>query len=232
MKLSAFVLPALLAAAVGCGSSTDESTSPVGAPQDPGDPATQWQTLVTADWTMPAGTEGYVCARKTLKEDLFVAGFDVIAPLGSHHSLVTLGIPDAPDGVSPCAFDTLFPVSAFGAGVGTAPLELPPGIARKIPRGTQVLLNFHLFNAYDDELSGTSGVRIRTVPESEVVEFAEHLAAGPATLQIPPHTTTTHVGYCTMRGDVTLLAVGPHMHMLGKHEKVVAETAAGDITLL
>ena len=35
-----------------------------------------------------------------------------------------------------------------------------------------------------------------------------------------------------MRSDLTLVAVSPHMHSLGRHEKVFAETASGEITLL
>ena len=58
-----------------------------------------WQTLLTGDWTMPPGTEGYVCARKTTTEDLYVAGFEAIIPPGTHHTLLTMGPPDAPDGV-------------------------------------------------------------------------------------------------------------------------------------
>jgi hypothetical protein len=35
-----------------------------------------------------------------------------------------------------------------------------------------------------------------------------------------------------MNGDVTLFAVGPHMHQLGTHMKVIAESSvAGDVTV-
>jgi hypothetical protein len=112
------------------------------------------------------------------------------------------------------------------------PLVFPEGIARKIPKGSQLLLNLHLFNAYSHELKGTSGARVMTVPESEVIALTEHIAAGPDQFQIPARQTVTHTGHCTMTSDVTVIAVAPHMHHLGTHQKVVAETAAGEITLL
>ena len=105
-----------------------------------------------------------------MEEDLWIAGFAASAPVGSHHAVLTVGVPDAPDGVAPCKADTLFPVVAFGAEPGTKPLEFPPGIATKIPKGGQLLFDLHLSNSSEDELSGTSGVRVLTIPESEVIE--------------------------------------------------------------
>jgi hypothetical protein len=233
MKLNAFLLAALLSLVTGCGSSTDDPHARTENTQDPpAGPTTGWQTLVTGDWSLPAGGEEWVCVRKTLKEDLFVGGFESISPTGTHHAVLTFGVPDAPDGQSPCTGTTVFRVSAYGGGRGVVPLMFPQGIARKIPKGSQLLLNLHLFNSYGEALEGTSGVRAFTIPESEVVELTEHVATGTQILQIPAREKTVHTGYCTMTSDVTLIAVAPHMHRLGTHQRVFAETAAGEITLL
>jgi hypothetical protein len=189
--------------------------------------------LITGEWSMPSGSEGYVCARQTINEDLFVNGFDAIKPLGTHHTLLTMGSPSAPDGVTSCSAGDNGPLSVFGSGVGTALLEFPTGVALKIAKGSQVLLNLHLFNVGTDTLTGLSGTRVHTVPESDVVHLAEGLLAGTLSLNIPAGQTTLHIGYCTMSSDVTLFAVAPHMHKLGIHEKVVAERAsAGEVVLL
>lgn len=76
MRLNAVILPILAIAVLGCGSSADGSGDAVKNGQDPGDPPSGWQTLISGEWTMPAGAEGYVCVRKTVKEDLFVSSFD------------------------------------------------------------------------------------------------------------------------------------------------------------
>ena len=194
------------------------------------DPA--WQTLMTGDWTLPPGTEGYTCVRKTIDEDLYVNAFDVIIPQGTHHTLLTMGEPNAPDGITPCSAGTNRTLSVFGSGVGTDPFVFPKGVALKIPKGTQLLLNLHLFNTGQAALSGTSGTRIRTVPASEVVNVAEGMLAGTVRIDLPSAQTTTTVGYCTMSEDATIFAVAPHMHMLGVHEKAVAERAAGEVVLM
>jgi hypothetical protein len=203
--------------------------APSSAPDSAGD---GWRTLITGDWTMPSGTEGYVCARQTIDEDLYVNGFDAIKPPGTHHTLLTMGAPNAPDGVTSCTAGDNGPLSVFGSGVGTALLQFPTGVALKIAKGSQLVLNLHLLNAGTNSLSGLSGTRVHTVPEAEVVHMAEGLLAGTITLNIPPGQTTSHIGHCTMTSDVTLFAVAPHMHTLGIHEKVVAERASADEVVL
>ena len=191
-----------------------------------------WRTLITGDWSMPAGMEGYVCARLTINEDLYVDGFDAIKPLGTHHTLLTMGAPNAADGVAPCSAADNGPLSVFGSGVGTALLQFPSGVGLKIASGSQLILNLHLLNAGTDEITGTSGTRIHTVPESEVTNLAEGILAGTISLNLPPGQTTTSIGHCTMSSDVTLFAVAPHMHKLGIYEKVVAELASAPEVVL
>jgi hypothetical protein len=51
-------------------------------------------------------------------------------------------------------------------------------------------------------------------------------------LNIPPGESSA-IGTCLMNGDATLISVSPHMHMMGSHMKVWAESStAGDVTLL
>jgi hypothetical protein len=199
---------------------------------DAGASAAEWQTLITGDWKMPQGTEGYVCVRKTLTEDVYVSGFDAIIPRGTHHTLLTMGAPDAPDGVTDCNAGVNRTQSLFGSGLGTDTLLFPEGVGFRIPAGTQLLLNLHLFNTTTQDISGTSGTRVRIMAPEDLVHEAEGVLAGTVALNIPAGETTVHTGYCTMAGDVTIFAVAPHMHQLGIYEKIVAETGAqGDVVL-
>ena len=129
---------AMALSVVACGSDSDEKTD-----------SKEWKTIISGDWLVPPGDETYTCVRHTIQEDLFVTGFEAIAPLGTHHTLLTMGTPDEPDepdGITSCSAGTNRTLSAFGSGVGTNPLHFPPGVALKIPAGTQLLLNLHLFN--------------------------------------------------------------------------------------
>jgi hypothetical protein len=212
--------------ALACGSSDGD-----------GEPGEQrnWQTLISGDWTMPEGQEGYTCVRHTVQEDLFVNAFEAINPLGTHHTLLTMGgrmASGQPDGISECSAGTNGTLAVFASGVGTNPLVFPPGVALKIPAGTQLLLNLHLFNTgREGEIGGLSGTRISTVPEEEVDVLAEGILAGPIGLNLPPGETTQTTGHCTMTQDTTIFAVAPHMHQLGIHERVVAETTNGEVEL-
>lgn len=220
--LTHLALPAALSV---CGCSGSGSDEPAATEQ-------AWETIITGDWEMPPGTEGYVCARKTIDQDLYVNAFEAISPPGTHHTLLTMGAPNVPDGITPCTAADNNPLSVFGSGVGTDPLTLPDGIALRIPAGTQLLLNLHLFNTGTDPMTGTSGQRVRTIPEAEVVELAEGLLAGTIRIDLPAGVTKTTTGYCTMSSDTTLIAVAPHMHQLGIHEKVTAMSSAqGDVVI-
>jgi hypothetical protein len=102
--------PAWIAACGGSSKDEQGGTQPV--------EEENWQPLLSGDWTLPQGTEGYTCVRQTVTEDLYVKAFDAINPLGTHHTLLTMGEPNAPDGVTLCnAGENRF-LSAFGSGVG------------------------------------------------------------------------------------------------------------------
>lgn len=197
-------------------------------PSDPG--VSEWKTLLTGDWTMAPGTEGYICVKKTLEEDTFVKVFDAINPPGTHHTLLTIGEPDGADGTAPCSAGTNRTQSVFGSGVGNVPLTFPKDVAFKMKKGQQLLLNLHLFNTTSAPISGTSGTKFKTIADAPIQ--AEGLLAGTIRLDLPPAATTTSTGYCTMSVDSTLFAVSQHMHVLGTYEKMVLERASGGEQLL
>lgn len=219
----ALFLPSIVA----CGASKDTTSSQGPETADPTAASKDGlTTLIDGDWSMPPGTEGYVCVRKTIDHDIYVNGFEAINPKGTHHTLLTMGEPNAEDGTTSCSAADNRPLSVFGSGVGTNPLDFPAGIGLKIAKGTQLLLNLHLFNTGTQELTGNSGTRVREIPEADVDQIAEGLLAGTVSLDIPPMETKLSVGHCTMSEDSTIFAVAPHMHQLGIHEKVVAQRAA------
>jgi hypothetical protein len=191
------------------------------------------EQLISADWTLEPGLESYTCARKTITEDLFLDGFEATIPVGTHHTLLTMGAPDKPDGIIPCSVAEIRQQSIFSSGVGTDPLTFPPGVALKIPKGSQLLLNLHLFNTSTDPISGTSGTLVHKVAAEDAKIIAEEQLAGTVLITLPPHTMTTTVGGCLASSDVTVFAVAPHMHKLGVHLKVIGQSSIdGDRVLL
>lgn len=210
----------------------DAGGADAGAGEDAGDPAEdagapdagpETLELVGGDWTMPASEEGYICVRHTVDRTMYVHEFRPIAPLGTHHTVVTLVPGAAPetDGISECSALTNGPDMIYGSGVGTEPLTLPDGVAIKIEAGTQVLLNLHLFNASEATITGHSGIEVTLLRPDQVEHEAQVVLAGEEGFRIPARSTEHEIsGTCTMRGDTTVFAVMPHMHTFGTFMEV------------
>lgn len=211
----------------GCGNSGGEKSA-AGPAQ-----VAEWRTLLSGDWTLTPGIEDYVCVRYTLPKDTFIRGVAAVNPLGTHHTFLTIGEPSKPDGTYPCSVTENFSVSLFGSGVGTDPVEFPKGVGMKLAGGSQLLLNLHLFNTSETDLSGTSGTRILPIDESDIEHPAEENPAVTLDLNIVPNQQTTSTDSYTIPEDSTLFAVLPHMHQLGTHSSVVAHSSLdGDRVLL
>ena len=175
-----------------------------------------FSTLVSADWRMPAGEEGYWCARVTVPEDTYITEFRPIAPQGTHHTALSVDLAGGQDGVFPCQASTIGFEILFGSGVGTESFALPEGVAFKVAAGKQVLLNLHLYNYGEGELTGTSGIEIRKANPADIQYQAETVYVTNFDLEVPSGASTHEVS-CQMNGDVTVFGVFPHMHKLGTH---------------
>lgn len=213
--------------------SEDEPAAPPGEQAERAD-ISDWRTLVDGAWELAGGQEGYRCARLTATEDLYIKEFQPIAPLGTHHTLLSINEePTGPDGIEECGPNDNGHVTLLGSGVGEdySSGPLPEGVAYKIPKGSQVNLNLHLFNVQDSALEGLSGVKIRTTTADKVKELAQVTLAGPVQLSIPMGESTSK-GTCTLMNDATIFAVSPHMHQLGTHIKAVAKRAKGEAVTL
>ena len=202
----------------------DEEDTP---PEDDG-----FLVLAQADWEVPAGTEAYYCIRKTLEEDLYLAGFEAIVSPGNHHTAVTAGLPLGPDGIVECGVsEQNYASSLYESATGTDRFVLPEGVAAMIPAGHQLNINFHVLNATDETLRGTTGTRYLPA-DPDVSEIATAVYMGRVTLQVPPG-ESTQMGVCDITQDATLFGVFPHMHVFGSHMKVVVNSAAdGTRTIL
>lgn len=185
--------------------------------------------LVGGSWTMAGGSEGYVCVRLTVEETMFIREFRPIAPLGTHHTVLTYSnTATRPDGTTPCEAFTNANSMIYGSGVGTEPLRFPDGVAIRLEPGNQLLLNLHLFNTDGAPLEGYSAIEAVLMDAADVVHEAEVVLAGEESFSIPARASDYDVnGTCTMRGAVNVFAVMPHMHQYGVFMEVTANHAGG-----
>jgi hypothetical protein len=200
--------------------------------EPPADAPQEWTSLIQGSWTIPPVTETYRCVRQTLTEDVYASAFKPLSPRGTHHTVLTLeDSPTEPDGQTECGAGTNGSVMIAASGVGTGELFMPEGVAMHLRAGQQLVLNLHLFNVSEEELSGESGTLVQLTSASEVEHLADGFLAGTLQLDIPPGRVTQQ-GRCTMSHDVTLFAVGGHMHQLGVHLKAVAHSSIdGEVVL-
>ncbi|MFN0253855.1 MAG: hypothetical protein ACKV2T_43725 [Kofleriaceae bacterium] len=179
--------------------------------------------LISRTWTVPPGSaDTYKCVRLTLTEDTYLTNIMAQAPLGTHHTVLSIaggnGTTGA-DGEQDCGVGTLGMVMLYASGVGTSPLDFPPDVSVKIPAGTQIHLNLHLFNASDEPLQGDSGIWVKSQSTPTPIEAEMVFAGGFAFAIQPTGMTTNFTAGCNANRNFTLFALWPHMHVLAKHSK-------------
>lgn len=187
-----------------------------------------WTELIARDWTVPPGSaDTYKCRRIQVNQDMWVTGFRAIAPLGTHHTVVTISN-GGTTGDYDCQAGSLDMKMLYASGVGTEELGFPTGVAMKIQAGQYVNLNLHLFNATDDPLDGHSGIEVKLVPATDVVHEADMTFAGDINFSIEPGDNKTTTGGCNISSEWHIFTLWPHMHQFAKHQKVVIKKPGMD----
>jgi hypothetical protein len=196
------------------------------------------EPLLTVNYTIPVGDEFYRCRRVTATEDIWIKSLTPTSPAGVHHQVFAIDKSSSPppDGESNCAVLNTNWIDLFASGVGSPSLDMPDGVALKVPAGKQMILQLHLFNATQNEIQGSSTLYIEKSPPVDAAHEAEVVLAGPPPVQgipgvpsIPPGNNQKIRATCRMGGEVNYFAVFPHMHQYGTHIKVWTEAQDGTV---
>lgn len=210
------------------GDDDDTTTPDANTNVSPDADLTGFTELIGRDWTIPPG-EQYKCIRIQATEDVYITDFHAQGPIGTHHTVLTvtdnLGFPGGTEiGEYDCEVSNLDLQMLFASGVNTDDLGFPDGVAIKVSAGQYLNLNLHLYNTQPSvDLSGHSGIWVKTIPAAEVEHEAEMFFAGDQELNIPGNTNGTphEEGYtCTITNPGTIVAYWPHMHQYAVHQKV------------
>jgi len=187
------------------------------------------EPLLTVGFTVPVGQEFYRCRRVTTTEDIWIKSLTPTSPAGVHHQVFAIdkSTNPPPDGEANCPVLQPNWTDLFASGVNSPSLDMPEGVALKVPAGKQMILQLHLFNATNKEINGSSTLYIERSASVDAMHEAEVVLAGPPPVQgipsvpsIPPGNNQKITATCRMGGDVKFFAVFPHMHQYGTHIKV------------
>lgn len=222
---SSFCIAFLLAACSGDASGTGSAPSKP-KPKDTTETTQAYTRIIQGSWSLDPGTENpNLCVKQPITEDTYIHAIRPVAPLGTHHTLMTIGDPDD-DCTSSVATGFV-----YAAGVGTQGLTLPDGVALKLPAGKVLQLSLHIYNTTGSVLTGTSAMEVLTMDAKDVVSEADSMLAGPLSFSIPPQQVTTIKNDCQLTAEQSAYAIFPHMHQLGTHLKTTL-TSGGVATVL
>lgn len=183
--------------------------------------------------------------QNTETTDKFITGFEVIPGNRSivHHVLVFQDETNTP--VTLDANDPGPGYTSFG-GIGSQSAKLiggwvpgqgvfqtPAGMGIKLPASTNIVLQIH-YPAGTQGMEDSTKIHIQFSPSSTLREISiqpplNHITSltdGP--LVIPANTIRTFHEEYTIPVNLTVLSVGPHMHLIGKSIKAYGLTPQGD----
>lgn len=219
------LLSCLLLAACGGGSTNPAIDADPSAPDAGGNPGGPDAgpppgaiRLITAEYSVPAGSEGYECYFMTAEEDMWITSFTPSAGQGTHHTILAIDGSPSNDACGALQMDWTV---MFASGIDSPTLSLPEGVAFPVRAGQRVVFSLHLFNAGDTDINDTSAIDVTVTTEE--AEEAEVILVGPLQMSIATGSGQTEGGKCNMRGPTNFFAVFPHMHQLGTHIRIWAD---------
>jgi hypothetical protein len=122
----------------------------------------------------------------------------------------------------------------YGWVPGNDRVDFPAGTAKRIRKGTDLLLNMHYAPSPIAE-ADQSGVRFYLADSASVEREVKTLTLTENDITnqpfvLPPESTPTfYISYGPTQADISVISVLPHMHVLGKTFRAFAITADGEL---
>jgi len=146
-----------------------------------------------------------------------------------HHCNIFLKPPGA-DG--PAEQGTLGSFVLTAAAVATAPMVLPPGMAKRVPVGWRILYVIH-YVAVGSEQTDQTALGLKFADPKAVRQEVATKVMLEEDLRIPPYEASYPVSQTwQLNEDMLLLALFPHMHLRGKSFRYEILDPNGDVEVL
>lgn len=160
--------------------------------------------------------ERFYCYAVTLPKRLAIRRFSSAANPVVHHFLLVQALAPEPEGLREC--DVLFQLTwapLYPATRADSEIVLPEGSAKILPEDSQIVLQMHLLNTSPDPVRTQVEVKMEDAEVSDPTPVGITLF-GDANFRLPPMQRTSAEHTCTLQHDISLYALLPHMHYLGR----------------
>lgn len=199
---------------------------------DPPDPPADGMQIVTpALAQFPAGGNTEFCyfSKAILdKETAFRAGQGFQAK-GGHHAVVYWTQKTQPEQFRKCTEDDMVTFHMLSGGGGESGNgivnDLPAGGAFHVPKGAQLVVNYHVLNAGDKPVDTQAAVNL-FYGDPSLAPLTSFYVSG-TTFAIPPHGIVSWSTSCTAKKDMQVARLLGHMHEHGTHNTITITPAGG-----
>jgi hypothetical protein len=237
MTLARFFLAALTAFSfVSC--STSKST----APTDPVNPdenvpvglSAKALRVVIPTHTVEPG-DSYECYYTDITTDreIYVNSATGKQGPGGHHITIYYATVSQAPGHHKCIDVEMAEWRQVGAASddpkGDGVIDLPDGIAVKVPAGKQIVVQTHYINATATAKEVADEITVHLLAKEEVKRFAQGFVVVDGTFEIPPRADYSRTASCTVKQDLQLIMALGHMHERGQHYKLERLDANGKV---
>jgi hypothetical protein len=174
-------------------------------------------------------TESFTCMRLVYEatEDIYVNQSKAYQTEGGHHSMLYYTESTFPFEEEPHECNETDMGDIRFVGVGTADgggIELPEGVALKIPAGAKIFTQSHYLNLENEPALAQDVIDLYVMPADEVLHNAGAFTQVDLGLDLPAGQETTRTMECTMpMDDMTIPWMIPHMHEYGSEYLIEVE---------
>lgn len=218
---------------MGCTGGGDSGGS--GGSGGSGEPEKKTLDIKTPEYDVPAG-ESFECFYTDVvtEEELSVVAAAGIQGEGGHHIIVYYADEVRDPEHHPCDDAEMASwhqvVGANGLGTGEPAISMPEGLAIRVPKGKQIVLQTHYINTTGETQKYHDEVAVELTEPDKVVAYANLFAVADMGFTVDPHATTTHVTQTTVKRDTQIILMGGHMHERGQSFKLEMLDDAGEVS--
>jgi hypothetical protein len=170
---------------------------------------------------IPPGTDVTYCSYLDahIADETDIVHFRVFQSLAGHHVILFAAKQDRPVDTHLCTEDdmvnTRFIAGGGAESIGT--IEIPEGLAFRIPAGTQLMMQTHWVNATPNTVDGQAIAYLTGQPSSSSRQVLVLFNVVLTDIDIPAGQKLTKSTSCTMKKDMQLFTLTGHEHEWGSH---------------